>query len=194
MLRRILFVGGACLGVALMVSPALGVRNIPKKAGKYQITVVQGVQACTSPNTKAPGLLATAACDPVVPADTTCVFTEKGSGKIAAKAKDDIAVQAKLSGLNDDCNGESLCAVVDVTTSANGCQSSGDCTTIAQTDLPLGVACCTVDKNKCSIKTTVNTALPGALVPGKSSEFIVGRAGLSRTGGGVAFRGGLLLP
>ncbi len=66
MLRRILFIGGACLGMALMVGPALGARNVPKKANKYIATIVQGVEACTSANDTAPGALGTPACNPVV--------------------------------------------------------------------------------------------------------------------------------
>lgn len=194
MLRRILLVGGACLGMALMVSPALGARNIPKKANKFQVTVVQGVEACTAPNTTAPGVLATPACDPVVPADSVCLFTEKGSGKIAAKAKDDIAVQAKLGGVTDTCNGETLCAVADLRGSYDTCASTGDCTSQDSSDLLLGASCCTVDKGKCKIKAAISVTFPGALVIGQNSEFIVGKTGLLRAGGGVAFRGGLLLP
>lgn len=197
MLRRILFIGGACLGVALMVSPAFGVRNPPAKAGKYSIEVVQGVQVCTAANTTAPGLLKTASCDPVVPNDSGCVFGIKGKGKISAKIDKtgDIAVQAKVGGIDLTCEGETLCAVAGVRTSQNNCASTGDCSTITQTDLPLGVACGTVTKGKIGIKTTVNTALPGALVAGNAAEFTIGEVGLLRTGqGGPAFRGGLFLP
>jgi len=196
MLRRILFIGGACLGVALMVSPAFGVRNTPAKAGKYSIEVIQGVEVCSAANTTAPGLLATQACDPVVPSDPGCVFGVKGKGKISAKIDKtgDIAVQAKISGIEPTCEGETLCAVASVRTSQNNCASTGDCSTINQVNLPLGVACGPVTKGKLGVKTTVNTALPGALVAGNAAEFTIGEVGLSRTGGGIAFRGGLLLP
>lgn len=198
MLRRILFVGGAVLAMSLMVSTSFARPISPKKANKYQATIVTGTEACTTPNTTASGVLATAACDPVVAADTVCQFDapggkRKGSGKVLAKAKDDIAISAKLGGLTDTCNGESLCAVASVRTSQNNCTSLGDCSTITQTDLPLGVACATVDKGKWKIKTTVNTSLPGALVTGNQTEFTLGEIGLLRAGGGVAFRAGLLL-
>ena len=112
-----------------------------------------------------------------------------------AKAKDDIAVAVKLGGLDDACNGETLCAVASVRTSQNNCASSGDCSTVTQTDLPLGVACCTVDKGKCKLKTTVNQSLPGALVTGNAAEFIIGEVGMLRSGAaGPGFRAGLLLP
>ena len=199
MLRRILFVGGAVLAMSLMVSTSFARPISPKKANKFQATIVTGVEACNVTNTTAPGILGTPACDPVVASDNVCQFDapggkRKGGGKVLAKAKDDIAISAKLGGLTDTCNGETLCAVAGVRTSQNNCLSGGDCSTITQVDLPLGLACSGVDKGKWKLKTTVNTSLAGALVLGNSTEFILGEVGLLRSGGGVAFRAGLLLP
>lgn len=190
MLRRILFIGGACLGVALMVSPAFG-RNPAAKAGKYQATLVQGVQACTVTNTTAPGVLNTAACDPVVPSDSVCVFGPKGKGSVAAKAKTDVAVQAKLGGLEASCDGETICAVAGVRTTVDSCASSGSCSTITQPDLPLGIACATVAKGKWKFKGTISQTLAGALTNGNRTEITIGEVGLVRAGGGVAFRAGV---
>ncbi len=198
MARTTLLAAVAILGMALIAGPAMGQRNPPKKANKYQATIVQGVEACTASNTTAPGLLSTPACDPVVPSDPGCLFDNKGQGKVLAKAKDDIKLQAKLSKLINEgvqsCEGETICALASVRTTSDACASGNPCTTVDQADLPLGVACCTVQKGKCKIKTTVNTSLPGALVAGNRSEFIIGRVGLQRTGApGVSFRAGLLL-
>jgi hypothetical protein len=182
-----------------MVSTAFGRPLPPKKANKFQATMVTGVQACTAANTTLPGALMTPGCDPVVANDTVCQFAEKngklkGKGKVLAKAKDDIKLKAKLVNLTDSCNGETLCAVATVTTTSDNCASGGSCTGVTSIDLPLGIACCLVEKNKCKIKTTVNTALPGALVPGNYTEFIIGEVGLKRTGASApAFKGGLLL-
>ncbi len=195
MLRRTLFVAGAFLGVALMVSPAMATRNPPKKANKYQATLVQAVEVCSAANTTAPGILSTPACDPVVPSDPGCVFNAKGAGKVAAKSKTDIAVQAKVGNLDPTCDGETLCAFSSVRTSANNCASGNDCSTVPQIDLALGASCCTVAKGKCKIKTSINVALPGALVTGNATEFILGEVSLGRTGQpGRAFKAGLLLP
>ncbi len=205
MLRRNLFIGGACLGVALMVSPALGQRSPASKANKFQATLVQGVEVCTAANTTAPGVLATPACDPVVPSDATCVFGPKGKGQVAAKEKKgDITVQAKLGGVDAGCEGETLCAVASITSSQDNCASSGDCTSLRPntTDLPLGIACCSIEKGKCKIKTSVNVSLAGALVTGNRAEFGIGEVGLLRAGApapsnarkAAAFRTGLLLP
>jgi hypothetical protein len=190
---------GTAIGIALIAGPAVGqLRNVPKKANKYQATIVQGVEACTVANTIAPGALMTPACDPVVPSDPNCLFDAKGGGKVLAKAKDDIKIVAKLKKLVNEgansCEGETLCAVASIRTTADACGTGNPCTTIDQDDLPLGLACCQVQKGKCKIKTTVNTALPGALVPGNRTEFTIGQVGLKRTGSsGVAFRAGLFL-
>lgn len=182
MLRRILIVGGACLGMALMVSPALGQRNVPKKAGKYQATLVQGVAVCTASNTTAPGILASPACSPVVPSDAGCVFEDNvGGGQVKSKAKDDVAVQAKLKGIDAACEGESLCAVASITSSYDSCANTQTCRTTS-VDLALGASCCTVTDGKCQVKTSINVALPGALVPGQRTEFQLGEVGMLRTG------------
>ncbi len=123
-----------------------------------------------------------------------------GKGQAKAKSKTDISIKVKLRKVDPACNGETLCAVASVITAQNNC-GLGDCTTEAQVDLPLGIACCTVVDEKCDIKTTVNTALPGALVTGNSAEFQLGEVGLLRVGTPdnspnrqpAAFRAGLLL-
>ena len=204
MLRRILIIGGACLGIGLMVSPALGVRSIPKKANKYQATIIQGVEACTTANAFAQGALSTPGCNPVVPSDPACVFLNgEGGGKALAKAKDDISIKVKLKKIDPGCEGQTLCAIATVRTATENCDDTdgaggtivGDCTTETQTDLPLGLACAAVLDGKLQIKTTVNQSLAGALVTGNSTEFTLGEVGLLRSGAaGAAFRAGLLLP
>jgi len=203
MSKRAVLTGMVVGVVTLFASASFAQRALPpKKANKYQATMINGVVACTAANTTLPGILASPACDPVVPNDTVCQFSEKngklkGKGKVQAKSKDDVAIKAKLVKVTESCNGETLCAVASVTVTSDNCASSGSCTGEKSVDLPLGVACCTVEKQKCKIKTTVNTALPGALVAGNATEIIVGEVGLLRTTGspspaGPAFRAGLL--
>ena len=199
MLRKISLVAASLFAVAAVAGPALGQRDVPKKANKYQATIVQGVEACTAANTILPGIAGTPACDPVVPSDPGCVFEAKGGGKLLAKSKDDVKIQAKLKKLVSEgvqsCEGQTLCAVASIRTTSDACDSGNPCTGEDQEDFPLGVACCLVQKGKCKIKTTINTALPGALVAGNRTEIIVGKVGLIRTTGspaGPAFRAGLL--
>ncbi len=110
-------------------------------------------------------------------------------------------VQAKLTKVDAACNGETLCAVAGLSASYDTCASGGPCTTVSTADLALGASCLTIDKGKGRFRTTINTALPGALVVGLNSEFIIGEVGLLRNGAGstggranAAFRAGLLLP
>lgn len=183
--------------LAMVAMPALGQRSTPKKANKFQITVVQGVEACTASTTTTGGTVNLPACD-VQPSDSLCRFTTKngklkGKGLILAKTKDDVSVKAKLVGLNDECNGESLCAIASFRSTQDNCTSGDSCTAEDQTDFPLGVACCTVDKGKCQIKTTINESIPGAINPANNQSFIINGAGFARTGGGVPFRGGIMV-
>ena len=198
MLRRIFVIGGAVLGMALIVSPAMGQRPLPKKANKYQATVVTGVEACTTANVTGNGILSTPACDPIVNSDSVCFFGAdgKGSGKVAAKAKDDVSVKAKIGGMDAGCDGQTLCAVASIRTTADGCSGGNGCTTEDQVNLPLGTACCVVEKGKCKVKIDIGDALPGALDSGNNTEITIGEVGFTRTGSGgsVAFRAGLLLP
>ncbi len=199
MFKRHLVIAVACLLITAMFSPAEAIRNTPKKANKTQHTLVQGVDRCTAPNTEAGGFVTIPACDPVVPSDPGCVFGVKGSGKILLKSKSgDVSINAKLSNLESTCDGEALCLSLSFRNSYGMCPSGGDCSTVPVEDLTLAGACCTLSKGKCKIKTTFNTDLSNAVLPGIASEIIIGEIGLSRPAGPglfgtVPFRGGLLV-
>ncbi len=196
-MSRVLFVVGTCAVVGLMVSPAAGTRNPAKRARKLMVPMVQGVEPCLATNTKAPGILQTPACDPVVPSDAGCVFGLKGMGRVIAIEKHgDIAIHAKLTGIDPACSNATLCLVVTMRASQDNCASTGDCTTHTQLNFPLWLTCCAVtESGRCTAKTSVNQGLPGLLVPGNRTEFVIGEVGFVRTGSsGAAFRGGLMLP
>lgn len=198
-MRKILFTTAALAVFGLLAAPAMAqVQNPPKKANKLIITMVEGVQACTVANTSTGGVINLPACD-AQPADSLCEFTTK-NGKLRglgmAKAiarKGDIFLNVKVNGINDACNGESLCTVANFRATQNNCSNSAACTTTDQVDFPLGLSCCTVDKGKCRIKTSVNEALAGAINGANTPSYTINGVGLSRVGGGVAFRGGLLV-
>lgn len=198
-MRNLVLATAALAAFGLLASPALGqVQNPPKKANKLIVTIVEGVQACTVANTSTGGVIDLPACD-TQPADSLCEFTTKngklmglGMAKAIAK-KGDIFLNVKLNGLNDACNGESLCTVATFRATQNNCTSAAACTTTDQTDFPLGLSCCTVDKGKCRIKTSVNAALAGAINAANTPSYTINGVGLTRAGGGVAFRGGLMV-
>lgn len=195
--RTILTLGGSILVLVLTASLASAVRNPPKKAGKFQASIIQGVETCASgtENTAtAGGLLVLPACQPAVPSDPGCVFSEKGSGKLSAKGKDDIAIQMKLNGIDSACNGQALCARTSFRATTDACAAGADCTTLDQIDFPL-FACCVVSKGKCQVKTTVNTSIPGAIVSGNNLEIeILGCDVLRGTEPESAFRCGVMVP
>jgi hypothetical protein len=181
--------------LAIMVSLASAVRNPPKKAGKFQSSVVQGYDECTATNTNTVGgVVILPACQPAVPSDPGCVFTDKGGGKLSAKAKDDVGVQVKLKGLDAACNGEELCARASFRATSDTCAAGPDCTAADVANFPL-LACCTVVDGKCQAKTSVNTEIPGAIVPGSRLEIELLGCDLLRTGQAEsAFRCGVMIP
>ncbi len=190
----------AATAVALfgfLAAPALGqVQTPPKKANKLILSVVEGVEACTAATTTSGGIINLPACD-TTPSDSTCHFTTKngklkGLGLVKAIAKKgDIFLNVKVNGINDECNGESLCAVASFRATQDNCTSTDACTAEDQTDFPLGLSCCTVEKGKCKIKTSVNSALAGAINANNLPSYTINGVGLARTGGGIPFRGGL---
>jgi len=197
-MRRFLLATASIAAFALIAMPAFGQRDTPKKANKFQATLVQGVEACTAATTTTGGTINLPACD-VVPSDNLCRFTTKngklqGKGTVKANSKKgDIFVNVSVSGINDECNGETLCAIASFRATQNNCTSTNPCTTVDQTDFPLGLACCVVDKGKCKIKTSINATLPGAINAANNPEYTLEGVGLARTGGGVPFRGGVMV-
>lgn len=191
----------AVLTCSFVATPVLGqVQNPPKKANRMIVNLVEGVAACTVANTTTGGVINLDACD-ATPADTVCQFrTNPRNGKLmglgmvkAIARKGDLALNIRVNHLTDSCNGESLCAVATFRSTQDNCTSGDACTTVDQEDFPLGLSCCTVEKNRCRIKTSVNEALAGAINPANSPSFTVNGVGLARVGGGVALRGGLMV-
>lgn len=186
------------LGIGTLVlfsaSLAFGADGEPKKANKYQSTTVNAYSACTAPSETTLGGLPLPAC-PAVDADATCNFGDKGKGKIQAKAKDDVSLSVKLGGL-ENCDGETLQAIVTIAATTNNCSVSTRCST-PEITLPIPGATCVVDKGKCKIKTTVNTLIPGAITPGQNTSIVIRDVTLGRTTGtaaGIVTEAGLLVP
>jgi hypothetical protein len=197
-MRNFLLATSAAAAFALIAMPAIGQQVTPKKANKFQSTLVEGVEACTAATTTTGGVINLPACD-YTPSDSFCHYTTKNGklkGKGAVKAtskKGDIFIAVKMSGLNDECNGESLCPVASFRATQDNCTSGDSCTTEDQTDFPLGLVCCTVEKGKCKIKASLNDALGGAIVAANNPSFTLNGVGMARIGGGVPFRGGIMV-
>ncbi len=190
-MRRIHLVGAGVLAVGLAATMAFGADGEPKKANKYQATMVHDVAVCTANSEMTGGGLALPACPES--SSTTCQFGDKGSGKVAAKAKDDLALSVKLGGLENCPDGTVLQAYASFRSSTDDCTVSARCTTVSLTNFPIPGATCTVAKGKCKLKTTLNTLVPGAISTGNNTSIILGEVGLMAGTTAVA-KAGLLVP
>ena len=209
--------GIAALGLG--ASAAHAQFNFPKKANKFQSTMVTSYAPCAAPNDTTTGALGLPACHPAVPNDTVCGFDVSdpakplGQGQLqavvaGAGTKLDIKLQVKLQGLNAGCIGETLCIAPFLRASSTGCTSGdpGGCTTLEALTNPFalsGPGCGVVDaKGKLQIKTTVDTALGIDLItPGSRLTLDLARTGVRRTtgpslpaAGTLTFSSGILAP
>jgi len=200
MRKLVLTIGLGIAAVVLTAGSAKAQYQFPKKANKYQATMVTAYAACTAPNDTTTGALALPACHPATPNDTVCGFDVSnpakplGQGQLQATvsgkgATVDIKLQVKLQGLTAGCIGETLCIAPFLRASSLGCASAdpGGCTTLESLSNPfaLGAAACGVvdSKGKLQIKTSVNSVIPG-LIPGNTHLTIdLGRSGVRRTTG-----------
>jgi hypothetical protein len=212
-------IGLGLAAVVMMTSSASAQFAFPKKANKFQSTLVPAYALCNVPNTNTTGATPLPACSPAVFNDTVCSFDVSnplkplGQGQIqavvaGAKDKLDIKLQAKLQGLSAGCIGETLCITPAVRASSRGCANGdpGGCTVQEVFTNPFalsGPACGVVDaKGKLQIKTTVDTAAGIDLIsPGNFLTLDLTRTGLRRTtgpslpaAGTLTFSAGLVAP
>jgi hypothetical protein len=190
-MRKIHGIVATALVVGLAATVAFGLDGEPKKANKFQATVINASGTCTSPTESTGGSLAAPAC-PATDA-AVCTFGDKGSGKVQAKAKDDIYLSVKVGGLENCPDGTILQARATYSATTNDCTVSSRCTTITVPNFPIPGATCTVSKGKCQIKTSLNTLIPGAVTPGENTAVKLGDVGLV-TGTSQVAVAGLLVP
>jgi hypothetical protein len=176
------------VGVCLTATMALGTDGEPAKAGGFKSDLVNAYPACTVLTELTLGI-ALPACPAVDPA--LCTFGVKGKGKVSAKAKDDVKLQASLSGLENCVDGTTLFLTAEIAAATNNCSVSSRCNTITIPGFPLGS--CTVASGKCKLKTTVNTLIPGAVTPGENTAITVTGVGVG-TGTSAVAAAGVLVP
>jgi len=177
MLRRIAIAGVLVSGLAFVATTAMGADNEPKKANKYQATLVNAYDACTAASELTGGGTPLPACPAVDSSGGSCNFGEKGSGKAQAKAKDDVALKLLAKGL-ENCDGTTLQAVATIQATTNNCTVSARCTTVTISNFAIPGATCLVDKGKCLIKGTVNEFAPGTITPNENTNITIGSVGL----------------
>jgi hypothetical protein len=207
MRRRMLAIGLGITVLALTAGSAKAQYQFPKKANKYQATMVTAYAPCTASNDTTTGVLALPACHPAAPNDTVCGFDVTnpakplGQGQLQAVvtgkgATVDVKLQVKLQGLTAACIGQTLCITPFLRASSLGCVSGdpGGCTTLESLSNPFPIGACGVvdSKAKLQIKTTVNTIIPG-LIPGSTHLSLdLARTGVRRTTGPSLPAGGTL--
>jgi len=186
-MRKIaLIVAGVCLSATM----ALGADGEPGKAGKYQASVVNASGDCTAPTEITLGALPIPAC-PATDA-ALCTFGVKGKGKVAAKTKTDVALQAQLSGLENCPDNTVLQLTADTKSTTNNCSVSARCTTVDLPGFVISGATCTVSSGKCKIKTTLNTLIPGAITAGQNTALVIGEVGIVSGTSNIAISGVLV--
>lgn len=181
-------VGGS---VALMASVALATHAEPSKAGAFKGELVQAYVACTVSNDVTSNGFP--ACVPATQ-EHACKFGPKGKGSLASQnKKTDISLAAKMQGLDDLCDGLTLQIRATPRATADDCTAGAACTVVDLPDFPL--ASCVVDavKNSCSIKSSVNTVLPGTILPGKKLGIQLLNVNVG-SGGTRVFDTGIFVP
>ncbi len=186
-MRKIaLIVAGVCLSATM----ALGADGEPAKAGKYQATIINASGDCTAPSEITLGALPIPSC-PATDA-ALCTFGVKGKGKVAAKTKTDVSLQAQLGDLTNCPDGTVLQMTASTKSTTNNCSVSARCTTVDLPGFVITGATCTVSGGKCKIKTTLNTLIPGAITAGENTALVIGEVAIISGTSNIAISGVLV--
>lgn len=166
----------------------------PAKAKKFRAELVTAYEECGGSNTLTSNLRP--ACANPTRSDPLCGFGARGSGVVEVTAiPGDLAVKAKLKGLDSGCEGTTLhLTLARVRVTLDDCQGTS-CTML---DGMAGLGSCTVSDGRCSITTTVNTLTPGSIGTGKRNGIEISGCTFMRGAGSEPlvspFRCGLFVP
>ena len=177
------------LVILCIAGPASAFHDEPRRAKALKAPLVTAYQACTSPNTQTLGFPALPACYPAQRMDDLCGFTSasglSGYGKASGKSRPngDFKIDIYAKGLNEGCEGQTLCGIVQVRATTHRC-SQGPCTVADMAFTGSSpTACCTVVSGVCTVTTTINSEVLGTLVAGDRTAFEVYGFGLRRVSG-----------
>lgn len=195
------------IAVCSILSGANGVvaYDEPRRAKVIKSPLITAYKECTAPNTVTAGSLAFPACHPAEREDSICgfegSFSRSGFGKAAGQttATGDFKLSFTVRQLSGGCEGRTLCAAASVRVTTERCVG-GPCSF----DLPSWIGasptgCCIVRSGGCTISTSVNRELLGALEPGEKTAVVLHQCGLKRIDGeappaGLTFTCGVLAP
>lgn len=190
-MRTTHWIAAGVLAIGLTATAVMAADGEPGKAGKYQANMINASADCVTSSETTLGALPFPACPAVD--GPICTFGAKGQAKVQAKAKDDVSLAVKIKGLESCPDGTVLQASASFKSTTNNCSTSSRCTTISIPNFPIPGATCVVASGGCSIKTTLNTLVPGLIVPGENTAIELGTVGLSAGTVAVAVAG-ILVP
>lgn len=190
-MRTTHWIAAGVVAIGLTANLAVAADGEPAKAGKYQATAINATADCTASDRVTNGAVPFPACATVDAA--ACTFGDKGSGKVAAKAKDDVYLSLQLKGLENCPDGTVLQATASFKSNTNNCSLPGRCTTISVASFPIPGATCTVAKGGCKLKTSLNTLVPNFIQTGKNTSIELGAVGVVAGTSAIA-AAGLLVP
>ena len=175
MARTIFDLGVFLVALQLTALAAEAADGEPRKAHKAQATLVNAFEECTAPSEAMDGTLPVPACPAVDSSSGVCDFGPRGTGTVSTRAKYDLSVSLRLSGLVNCPDGTVLQMSSTNRITTNSCTISSRCTTVDLANFPLPGATCAVTNGKCKLKTTINTNVPGFITPFKNTAFGLGR-------------------
>ena len=198
---------GLAATVAVVATPALAAHNTPAKANKFLSLFVKAYNQCTSPVTTHNAPLSFGACTPTDASPSgNAHWGPKGFGQSvgvvkvdASKNATDVSLVSKFIDVRDgtDAGFNGLLVVSGtIRTTDNYCTPAADCTLI-DVPFPVGVPCGSfaspaLPAGKCGAKTSANTVLAGAVVPGHAANVELQTLNV-QAGGETVFTEGLFL-
>lgn len=192
-MRSTHWIAAGALAIGLTVAAAaFAADGEPAKAGKFQANLINQSDECTVPSETTGGALPLPACP--YSDFSGCTFGAKGQGKVAAKAKTDVALQLQLKGLENCPDGTVLQATASFRSNTNNCSSSDRCTTQTFTNFNIPGATCTVAKGGCKLKATLNGLVPGIITTGQNTSIELHRVGVVTGTNAAVAAAGVLVP
>ena len=168
----------------------------------YSCCTGTGAGSCNAGNATTSNLFP--ACTPAIESEPKCYWGTGGKGKFLAKSNPagadkligtsddgDIDLQVTLVGLGAGCEGQLLDLRASVRATADDCGGAA-CTVVNLNDFLL-VSGVVVVGGKVKIKTTVNSQLPGTILPGKKLGICIVGVNIFK-GTKPVFWGGILVP
>src|SRR6185369_3870950 len=197
----------AGVSMFLMPRPVLAQHNAPLKAKTLKLDLAAAFNACGAPNDTTNGVPPLPACHPPTPTTNTNTthevnFGPKGAANVqVGVTTGDLKIGVKTADIHDNgvliADGQQLGLHIDhaiTTTDACASLDPNGCTSIDVGPLFNNTFKTTCLKGKCTLKTTVNTLVPGQIVAGDRVNITLSGLGMNDQDGDLCFAEGLFIP